>query len=205
MTIKNAVAVSILIHSMAAAPFYNARLIKQRHESQKPIVIDYVVIKEPIKVEKAKAEELKSHETPKVEVKKAIDIRPSDNTSRDEAVREEKMAKVDITKASKRQVQLKSTPDYINYYQLIRERVRHRLKRNYKARDKTGDVHLVFTLSADGSLAAIDIYRATSTDDGDLINVATSSMREAAPFPAFPKTLTVPKMSFTLIVSFKRE
>jgi len=38
-----------------------------------------------------------------------------------------------------------------------------------------------------------------------LIDIALKSVRDASPFPPFPKEFSAPKMSFDLTVSFKKQ
>jgi len=100
---------------------------------------------------------------------------------------------------------IKNTKDYVNYYQLIREKIRSRLKDNYVSRNKQGDVYMVFILNSSGELQRLEIDKARSTTDKRLIDIAGGSVREASPFPKFPKGLSIPSMSFNLQISFKKE
>ena len=93
--------------------------------------------------------------------------------------------------------------DYATYYEAIREKIKEKLKKNYTYHYKEGDVSIFFVLNFDGSLAKIDIESANSTNDRDLVDIASRSVKQASPFPHFPKTLPLSKMAFNIKISFK--
>ncbi len=115
-----------------------------------------------------------------------------------------KMANDISSGLAEKQAEVKSTQDYINYFQLIRDMIRQRLKTNYRNLYKEGDVNLNFILYSTGSLASVKIDSG-STPDSTLVDIATRSIKEVSPFPAFPKAINLPSMSFDLKVSFKKE
>ena len=195
MALRNAVIISTLIHGIFLYPM-NTILLKKHIEIKKPIEIEYVVIKEPEKIKtvtqsmESRMMEARIQETPKVELKEDVKrIAPPKRVSQD-------MAKKDA--------QIKSTAEYIGYYHLIREKVRARLKENYVGYSTEGDVYLIFVLDSGGRLLEYAIEHSKSTGDKKLLDIAVTSLRQAAPFPAFPKGLSAPRMSFNLLVSFKR-
>lgn len=188
MTFRTALAVSALAHSLVFAPLYKAVMPKTDIKDEKPIVVDYVVIRDLPRVEDAKDPELKPPETPRIELPKNVEMKPSPQSPKAAEAR------------------IKSTHDYINYYQAIREKIRQALKSNYSGYYKNGEVALVFMLNRDGSLVSVGVVKlAKSTDDRRLVDIAVLSVREASPFPPFPKALAVPQMSFNLTVSFRRK
>ena len=95
--------------------------------------------------------------------------------------------------------------EYVSYYQVIRERMMQKLKNLYRYHYRKGDVHLLFNLRSDGSLTRFDIDRAKSTKDKTLVNIVTTSLKQASPFPHFPKGLDIPDVSFNVVISFKEE
>ena len=106
---------------------------------------------------------------------------------------------------ARKQAKIRSTKDYINYYQLIREKIRQRLKSHYGRQHGEGEVRLEFLLRADGALLAAGADRAASTQDAALVEIALKSLKEASPLPPFPKAVDLPRMSFDLTVVFKKE
>ena len=95
--------------------------------------------------------------------------------------------------------------DYINYYKAIREKIVQTLKDLYRYYYKRGDVNLLFTLKSDGSLARFDVDSSKSTADKKLIGIATLSLKQASPFPPFPKDLPSQELSFNVIISFREK
>lgn len=93
--------------------------------------------------------------------------------------------------------------DYATYYEVIREKIKEKLRKNYTYNYKEGDVSIFFVLNFDGSLAKLDIDSADSTNDKELVDIASKSVEQASPFPHFPKTLPLSKMAFNIKISFK--
>lgn len=100
-----------------------------------------------------------------------------------------------------REESVRKSRDYINYFQLIREKVRSNLKKKYTDRDRQGDVPLLFDVGSDGRL--LDA-RCGAGCDPALAAIALESLLEASPFPRFPRGLSFTSMSFNLTVSFKK-
>lgn len=98
-----------------------------------------------------------------------------------------------------------STPGYLNYYQMVREKIRRAAYQNYLASD-TGEIYLEFTISNDGRLNAVNLIEKKSSPSLYLKEIALKSIRAASPFPAFPSELkNYPQLSFHLVVSFEVE
>ncbi|MFC1703428.1 energy transducer TonB [Candidatus Omnitrophota bacterium] len=94
------------------------------------------------------------------------------------------------------------SPAYLTYYQIIRERIRDLAYLHY-VRYQEGEVFLSFVLSSHGSLKDIRIFDDKSTNDAYLRDVALKSIKDATPFPSFPKELEYPELSFNVIISFE--
>jgi len=190
MTFRTALLVSAIVHSAVFLPLQRTTMPERMAEDKKPIVVDYVKIKDPEIIEAAQAtaeivEPPKAAETPKGELKPKVEAKPS-------------------LDALSRHASSKAKEDYINYYQLIREKIRQRLKRNYTDYYGEGDVNVAFVLDSGGSLVSVSAERASPSVDKTLAGITEQSVREAAPFPAFPKTLAQSKTSFELIVAFRK-
>ncbi len=95
-------------------------------------------------------------------------------------------------------------PSYIGYYQLVREKIRRAAYHNY-VRTETGEVFLSFVVGRDGSLKDLRLQEGRSSGSPYLAQVAEKSIREAAPFTAFPQDLDYPQLSFNVIISFQVE
>jgi outer membrane biosynthesis protein TonB len=97
-----------------------------------------------------------------------------------------------------------SNPSYISYYQLVREKIRRCAYQNY-SRTETGEIFLSFVIAQDGSLREIRLVEEKSTPSYYLRDIASRSIKAAAPFPMFPKELDYPQLSFNVIISFEIE
>lgn len=93
--------------------------------------------------------------------------------------------------------------DYINYYQVIRERIMQKLKALYRYHYRKGDIHLLFTLNSAGKLEDFYVDRVKSAQDDTLVDIATTSLKKSSPFPPFPKGLDQPRVSFNVVISFR--
>jgi len=202
--LRNAIFISAAIHfSAIGTSLCNINIVNPQTRQKDSIVVDYVVVKEPEKIDLPRREVIvKTIETPRLEMKQKLEMKPP--VSPTPAIKKTEAAK-EAAHLAKKQAKIRSTKDYVSYYQMIREKIRQRLKDNYKNYYKEGDVHLTFDLNANGLLAELYIDRAGSTIDQRLLDIAISSMKEAAPFSPFPKALDLPRMSFNLTVSFKKE
>ena len=93
--------------------------------------------------------------------------------------------------------------DYAAYSRIIREKIKEKLRKNYTYNFKEGDVNVFFVLQSDGSLVKLEIDPAASTNDKELIGIASKSVKQASPFPRFPKKLSLSQMIFNIRISFK--
>ena len=120
------------------------------------------------------------------------------------------LAKIDIVKV-KKDVSLPrltdekmSSPVYLNYYEMVREQIRHAAYKNY-TRTVNGEVSLSFILWNNGQLKEMRIGEKTALKNPYLRDVAIRSIKQASPFPHFPKELDYPQLSFNVIISFQTE
>lgn len=96
------------------------------------------------------------------------------------------------------------SPSYMGYYQLIREKIRRVAYQRYN-RDEAGVVHISFSVSKDGMLQQIRLDEDSSVDSRYLKEIALASIKESAPFPAFPKDLDYSQLTFNVMISFELE
>ena len=95
-------------------------------------------------------------------------------------------------------------PSYISYYQIVREKIRRSAYQNY-THNETGEVYVSFIISNDGYIKNVRLVDEKTTVKEYLKNVALRSIRDASPFPNFPKELDYPQLSFNIIISFEIE
>lgn len=93
---------------------------------------------------------------------------------------------------------------YINYYQIVREKIRRAAYQNY-TRSETGEVYLSFIVSHDGYIREIRLIEEKSSSNPYLQEIASRSIRDASPFPDFPQELDYPQLSFNVVISFEIE
>ncbi len=97
-----------------------------------------------------------------------------------------------------------NNPSYISYYQIVREKIRRAAYQNYTGRD-TGEITVSFVISDDGYLKEMRLVEKKSTSSKDLRDLALRSIKDAAPFPNFPKELNYLQLSFNLTITFEIE
>ena len=97
-----------------------------------------------------------------------------------------------------------NSPSYIGYFQLTREKVKRILYQRYTYTEE-GEVYLSFIVANDGSITDVRVNEEKSSSSPYLREIAIASVKEASPFPAFPKDLEYPELSFNVIVSFEVE
>jgi len=95
-------------------------------------------------------------------------------------------------------------PSYINYYQIVREKIRRSAYQNY-TKNETGEVYVTFIISNDGYIKGVHLVEDKTTANDYLRGIALRSVKDASPFPNFPKELDYPQLSFNIIISFEIE
>jgi len=97
-----------------------------------------------------------------------------------------------------------NNPSYINYYQIVREKIRRSAYQNY-VHNITGEVYISFIISNDGYIKDVRLIEDRTSANSYLKDVALKSVWGASPFPNFPKELDYPQLSFNIIISFEIE
>ena len=221
--LKSAFFISAIMHACIVVPFYNHNLFTHDFGNKNSVVVDYVILNQATNVAIANREAaVRAIEPPTVEVKKAEVkkemvlnkpvIRDDDAAYREkfEAARvkerslKRRSARLAAREAAKKEAEIKSSKVYINYYDLIKNKIRSRLEEDYRYYKREGDVYLTFSLSASGALLDCSIDRSRSSKDEVLLHIASASLKAVSPFPPLPKSLSAPKMSFSIIISFKK-
>jgi len=203
ISFKNAVMISIVIHAAVMLSLYRAPAFKTEQVRRDNVMVDYIPAEEPKKTDTSSREvKAVSVETPKVELPPKVEVKPiADAAPEADAVKQKEISDA----LARKQAEIRSTKDYINYYQLIREKIRSRLKDNYRPQFGEGDVSLLFVLASNGSLVSSDVDLPSSSPKRLLRNIALMSLKDSAPFEPFPKAVSLPKMSFTVTVTFKKQ
>jgi len=213
-TFKFALLASLLFHSIFFLTIPEIPFLPSKRSLGK-IKITYYKIKEEPKKKKTSSRRKKKpiiRELPKV-TKEDLLKPPKDIAKKAKRVNKDKRSIVALEKVKEKKFEsvVKEEKDrarkvsYINYYRAIREKIRRYADRNYpKARDLgEGEVFLKFVVSSNGELLQVRVVNRKSVKDPDLREVAINSVRDASPFPPFPKGMSQYQISFNLIMSFE--
>jgi TonB family protein len=66
-------------------------------------------------------------------------------------------------------------------------------------------VYLSFIISTEGYLREVRLVEEKSSFSPYLREIALRSIKEASPFPDFPKELDYPQLTFNVVISFEIE
>ena len=97
-----------------------------------------------------------------------------------------------------------NNPSYITYYQIVREKIKRAAYQNYTGKE-VGEVTISFAISNSGYLKDLRLIEEKSSSTAYLREVALKSIKDASPFPNFPKELDYPQLSFNLTITFEIE
>jgi TonB family protein len=97
-----------------------------------------------------------------------------------------------------------NNPSYLGYYQIVREKIRRAAYYNY-TRTEIGEIYVSFTISSNGNLKEARLVDEKSSQNYYLREIALRSVKDASPFPVFPKELDYPTLSFNVVISFEIE
>lgn len=94
---------------------------------------------------------------------------------------------------------------YISYYRAVREKIRSWADRNYPKNKKLaeGEVFLSFIVASSGELLQVMVVDEKSVASRFLRKIAINSIRDASPFPSFPKGMEHYQITFNVIISFE--
>lgn len=94
---------------------------------------------------------------------------------------------------------------YMTYRMQVRDKIRNRAYFYVNDPDfDSGEVYLTFVLSSDGDLKQVKIIHEKTRANSYLRSLGMRSIKESAPFPAFPKDLNYPELTFNVVISFER-
>ncbi|MGD0335797.1 MAG: hypothetical protein ABSB18_01670 [Candidatus Omnitrophota bacterium] len=97
-----------------------------------------------------------------------------------------------------------NNPSYISYYQIVREKIKRAAYQNYTG-SETGEIIISFSISQDGYVKGMHLVE-NKTFSAYLRQIALNSIKEAAPFPKFPKgLLDYPQLTFNVAITFEVE
>ncbi len=94
------------------------------------------------------------------------------------------------------------SPSYMEYYKLIREKIRLKAYQNYNLTEE-GSVYLTFAVDSSGNILEVKVLDDKSLASYQLKEIAFLSIKEASPFPPFPKELNFPLLTFNILITFQ--
>ena len=218
-----ALAFSLIVHSAMAL---NYPALNFMPLAKKPLMVKISYLKNPPQLTEEQKKML-SRRTPQVKLPSQVSpfdknslIPPSNKESfsklnrpalsHQQAVIKPVIIKPDII-AIKKKITLPpvdmakmNNPTYVSYYQFVREKIRRAAYQNY-SRSETGEVYMAFVISSNGILREVRLIEEKSSPNYYLRETALRSIRDASPFPLFPKDLDYPQLSFNVIISFEIE
>lgn len=107
--------------------------------------------------------------------------------------------KITITPISTQKI---NNPAYAAYNEMVRSRIEEKVWANYD-RLVAGKVYLTFIIAHDGKLRAYQVINERSTGEEHLKEISLQSLRQAGPFPAFLKGMTLPEYTFNIEVQYQ--
>ncbi len=193
---------------------------KKMVSKAKDIEVVYQALQQERKQEPFRADPLQSvgHkkkvEPPKALIKPKLDVdvpfKPLDKAPVQVPDQGQPLAKP-LVSSSKRQIAVPllqsekiSNPRYLTYHEQVRDKIRNRAYQYVdNPRFEEGEVYLTFVLASNGELKDVQIIHERSRANPFLKNVGLRSIKESVPFPAFPKDLNYPELTFNVVISFE--
>jgi len=97
--------------------------------------------------------------------------------------------------------ELERLEEYIQYYELLRERIKQSVATHYRNEKKEGGAKAVFTLKRNGFMESLTV----ACDSEKLSRIAKKSISTAAPFPPFPEKLESENLTFSIAIIFAQK
>lgn len=163
------------------------------------IEVTYVIPEMPEEMKEAEA-------MPSLPKKYDLERKKTELAAKKAIAEEEGLTKVEAPAEDEKYIEeeeLEKLEDYIQYYELIRERIRKYVMRNCSSFVDEGGVDLLFTLTDKGALKTISVDESRSVKSSYLKKAALRSVRKAAPFPSFPDSLERGELTFSISIVFK--
>ena len=97
-----------------------------------------------------------------------------------------------------------NNPSYISYYQILREKIKRAAYQNC-TREEVGQIYISFSISSFGVLKEARLVEEKSSFSPYLRETALRSIKDASPFPNFPKELDYSSLTFNVLISFEAD
>lgn len=97
-----------------------------------------------------------------------------------------------------------NSPSYTTHSEIVREKIKRSLYQTNN-RLESGQLEVSFILTRDGTLKDIRLKEENSSASQYLREISINAIKNAAPYPSFPKNLDYPILTFNVIISFEVE
>jgi len=209
---------SLLVHVLVIAQFPRSKALGN-HKPLKSIEITY---RKPISKVKPEEKPVPKQQPRREELKQTARVLSGKASSLDPLVKDVTKVFKDIGAARKQPAKIMQSavkrritlppvkaekitnPIYLNYYQIVRQKIKERAYANYSTLD-TGNVYLTFIIDARGILKQINMIDEKTSAAQHLKDVSLKSIKESDPFPPFPVDLKYPELSFNIVISFEED
>lgn len=94
-----------------------------------------------------------------------------------------------FTEDEVKEKKVESTPEYLNYYDMIREKIRKNAFNFYRSRE-SGRIIIDFVLDRKGNLVDVSVKTEGSSNSHYLKEIALKSVYKSLPFSKFPEELS---------------
>jgi len=190
-----------LIMKLPTAAFFNTKkdIVKKQAEKEVTMVSKKIETKAKIKTDYISAIEPKPYQENIMDtLMQSSSFTPIDKVP----IFEKNASKIILSEIPPHNKALAKNPAYMNYYRVIREKIRSNTYRYYRSGD-TGKVLLNFIVRNDGALGGLFLDQ-ESVDSRILRQITLESIKDAAPFPPFPVELNShTQLSFRIPIYFK--
>lgn len=195
--------ISLIIHAVFLIPL--PKLKKNKNSINNTPYLNYLTLKVPTKKRIARFKHKKLSLRDRIKAKKALkkgrNSEPvPENKKRQQAKIKEQRQVVTSTSHVQNE-ELFKNKSYISYYRLINEKIRESVICPLEFSE--GEIALSFILGSDGYLRNIEVTESTLIKDDVLRETAMQIVRNAAPFPPFPKSIQHDQLTFNIIFCFK--
>ena len=205
-----AIGLSLAIHTVIFAglpPFFHAQhksINKEKGEKVREIEIVPQEIEKTIKAREVDFPEWKSAPPYIDNIMDRLLKNTINNLSLNKARMIEESPKGIVLSEAPSEEDLKRMPAYMDYYHLIRERIKNNAYQLYKSKEE-GEIFLSFTLFNNGNLESFYLGE-ESVNSKRLRGTALKSVEHASPFPFFPRELkTYDRLRFNISICFKNK
>ena len=99
-----------------------------------------------------------------------------------------------------------TNPQYLSYEDNLRRNILNRAYRHLDHPDfETGKVYVTFVLASNGSLKDLQIRKDKTVANDYLQDITSRIVKEASPFPPFPKGFNYPEFTFNVLIIYNKD